>query len=85
MFVIFCFCRLLFIIVFFLSAIAGNIIPAIATANAMIAGLVVLYAFRILAQKVQQCPSIYLRPKSVHSKFVLAADRQLTKVNNTSI
>ncbi|XP_076264949.1 ubiquitin-like activating enzyme 2 [Rhynchophorus ferrugineus] len=66
---------------FQIKSIAGNIIPAIATANAMIAGLVVLYAFRILAEKVQQCPSIYLRQKSVHSKFVLAADRQLTKAN----
>lgn len=63
-----------------ISAIAGNIIPAIATANAMIAGLVVLYAFRLLVEEYEKCPSIYLRQKSVHSKFILAADKQLTKV-----
>lgn len=62
------------------AAIAGNIIPAIATANAIIAGLVVLYAFRLLVEEYEKCPSVYLRQKSVHSKFVLAADKQLSKV-----
>lgn len=67
--------------VIFLVAIAGNIIPAIATANAMIAGLVVLHAFRVLLQDYQKCPSIYLRQKSIHSKFVLAADKQIEQAN----
>ncbi|XP_066149326.1 SUMO-activating enzyme subunit 2 [Euwallacea fornicatus] len=66
---------------FQVKSIAGNIIPAIATANAIIAGLVVLYAFRVLIDEFEKCPSIYLRQKSVHSKFVLAADKQLSKAN----
>lgn len=47
----------------------------------MIAGLVVLHAFRVLGEDYDKCPSIYLRQKSVHSKFVLAADKQLSKAN----
>ncbi|CAG9859331.1 unnamed protein product [Phyllotreta striolata] len=66
---------------FEIKSIAGNIIPAIATANAMIAGLVVLHAFRVLLQEFEKCPSIYLRQKSVHSKFILAADKQITAAN----
>nr|CAI5838702.1 unnamed protein product [Callosobruchus analis] len=68
---------------FEIKSIAGNIIPAIATANAMIAGLVVLYAFRVLAEEYDRCPSVYLRAKSIHSKVVLAADKQITKANPT--
>lgn len=66
---------------FTIKSIAGNIIPAIATANAMIAGLVVLHAFRCLTQQFEKCPSVYLRKKSVHSKFILAADKNLTAAN----
>lgn len=66
---------------FQVKSIAGNIIPAIATANAMIAGLVVLYAFRLLIEEYEKCPSVYLRQKSIHSKFLLAADKQLSKAN----
>ncbi|CAG9824919.1 unnamed protein product [Phaedon cochleariae] len=68
---------------FAIKSIAGNIIPAIATANAIIAGLVVLQAFRVLVQEYEKCPSVYLRKKSVHSKFLLAADKQVTKANPT--
>lgn len=66
---------------FRISAIAGNIIPAIATANAMIAGAVVLYAFRVLQEDYQHCPTIYLRQKSLYSKVVLATDNGLQKPN----
>lgn len=62
-------------------AIAGNIIPAIATANALIAGVVVLYAFRLLEEKYSQCPAIYLRQKSIYSRVILAADNDLQKAN----
>lgn len=47
----------------------------------MIAGLVVLYAFRCLAEDYEKCASIYLRQKSVHSKFILAADKQVSQAN----
>lgn len=47
----------------------------------MIAGLVVLHAFRVLVEEYDKCTSIYLRQKSVHSKFVLAADKQISQAN----
>jgi len=45
------------------SAMAGNIIPAIATTNAIIAGAVVLRAFNVLREKYEACPAVYLRRK----------------------
>ncbi|XP_049819539.1 SUMO-activating enzyme subunit 2 [Aethina tumida] len=59
------------------KSIAGNIIPAIASANATIAGLVVLYAIRVLSNKIEKCPNIHLRPKSRHSKLILSADKAI--------
>lgn len=64
-----------------IKSIAGNIIPAIATTNAMIAGLVVLIAFRVLAGDYEECQSIYLRQKSVHSNIILAPDYLIEKAN----
>lgn len=66
---------------FTIKSIAGNIIPAIASANAMIAGVAVLYAMRALEHQYDKCPSIYLRPKSMYSKFVLNTDKCLEKPN----
>ncbi|XP_060520679.1 SUMO-activating enzyme subunit 2 [Cylas formicarius] len=66
---------------FEIKSIAGNIIPAIATANAMIAGLVVLYAFRVLVGEYKKCPSIYLRQKSIHSKLILVTDTRMLVAN----
>lgn len=40
---------------------AGNIIPAIATTNAITAGIVVMRAFRILQEQYDQCQSVYVR------------------------
>ncbi|KAJ3072603.1 hypothetical protein HDU98_003326 [Podochytrium sp. JEL0797] len=39
---------------------AGNIIPAISTTNAIIAGLMVLQAFKILNNESDQCKNTYL-------------------------
>lgn len=39
-------------------AMAGNIIPAIATTNAVIAGLIVLEALKILNSDFQQCRTV---------------------------
>lgn len=62
-------------------AIAGNIIPAIATTNAMVAGLVVLVAFRVLSDEFDNCKSIYLRQKSIHSNSILAPENNFEKPN----
>lgn len=40
----------------------------------MIAGLVVLYSFRVLAGEYEKCVSVNLRQKSVHSKTVMSAE-----------
>ncbi|CAG9760606.1 unnamed protein product [Ceutorhynchus assimilis] len=66
---------------FDIKSIAGNIIPAIATANAITAGLVVLFAFRLLVEQYEKCNFVYLRPKSIHSRNILAADTTLPKAN----
>ncbi len=41
-------------------AMAGNIIPAIATTNAVIAGLIVLEALKILNSDFDQCRTVKL-------------------------
>lgn len=43
----------------------------------MIAGLVVLYAFRVLEEDYEKCVSVNLRQKSVHSKTLLSAESAL--------
>lgn len=40
------------------AAMAGNIIPAIATTNAVIAGLIVLEGLKILSGKIDQCRTV---------------------------
>ncbi|KAF4526857.1 hypothetical protein B566_EDAN013911 [Ephemera danica] len=42
------------------AAMAGNIIPAIATTNAIIAGLVCLRAFQIINQHLEDCKTVQL-------------------------
>lgn len=50
---------------------AGNIIPAIATTNAVIAGVVVLRAFHVLRGQFERCPSVYLRPRPDHRVSII--------------
>lgn len=44
----------------FSSAMAGNIIPAIATTNAVIAGLIVLEGLKILSGELESCRTVSL-------------------------
>lgn len=39
-------------------AMAGNIIPAIATTNAIIAGMMVMLAFKILNKRLDDCKTV---------------------------
>lgn len=39
---------------------AGNIIPAIATTNAIIAGMIVMLAFKVLSSQLDKCKYTYL-------------------------
>ncbi|XP_074534335.1 SUMO-activating enzyme subunit 2 [Halichoeres trimaculatus] len=45
---------------FDVKSMAGNIIPAIATTNAVIAGLIVLEGLKILSGEIETCRSIFL-------------------------
>ncbi|KAF9983446.1 E1 ubiquitin-activating protein uba2 [Modicella reniformis] len=45
---------------FQVKAMAGNIIPAIATTNAIIAGMMVMLAFKILNNRLDDCKTSYL-------------------------
>lgn len=63
------------------SAIAGNIVPAIATTNAIVAGLAVLQAFRVLAKDFERCNTTYVRQKSSSAKTVLMTESVLIQAN----
>lgn len=49
---------------FDVKSMAGNIIPAIATTNAITAGVVVLHAFKVLEGHFEKCTSVYMRLKA---------------------
>lgn len=59
---------------------SGNIIPAIATTNAIIAGLMVVEALKILTGKIKDCRTIYLS-RQIKSKNRLLTPCLLEKPN----
>ncbi|XP_076181710.1 ubiquitin-like activating enzyme 2 [Ptiloglossa arizonensis] len=66
---------------FDIKSMAGNIIPAIATTNAIIAGIVVLHAFRILVNNLKACESVYLRSKMNHRNQLLVPEKNVNPPN----
>jgi ubiquitin-like 1-activating enzyme E1 B len=60
---------------------AGNIIPAIATTNAIIAGIVVLHAFNVLQNNLESCQTVYLRPKPTHRNQLIVPEKFLNPPN----
>lgn len=67
-------------IYFYFTYSKGNIIPAIATTNAIIAGLMVIECLKVLAGKVEDCRTIYLN-KQVKAKNRLLVPCHLEKPN----
>ncbi|KAH8706521.1 hypothetical protein BGZ61DRAFT_222642 [Ilyonectria robusta] len=76
---------------FDIKQMAGNIIPAIATANAIVAGLCVLQSFKVLKGEYTQSKEVFLTPFA--SARLLAPDRSrepnpdcpVCSVYNTSV
>lgn len=66
---------------FDIKSISGNIIPAIATTNAITAGISVLHAFKVLQDNYKQCQSVYMRLRPNGRNQLLVPDRQLTAPN----
>eukprot|EP01095_Lingulamoeba_sp_RSL-Kostka_P009222 TRINITY_DN3172_c0_g1_i1.p1 TRINITY_DN3172_c0_g1~~TRINITY_DN3172_c0_g1_i1.p1 ORF type:complete len:606 (+),score=241.75 TRINITY_DN3172_c0_g1_i1:801-2618(+) len=56
---------------FDVKAAAGNIIPAIATSNAIISGIIVLEAIKILNEQIDSCKYTYLLQNPSGSKRVI--------------
>lgn len=66
---------------FDIKAMAGNIVPAIATSNAMVAALVVLTALNVLRGKLEQCQTVYVRDFTTPVGYFIARERSLTQPN----
>lgn len=60
---------------------AGNIIPAIATTNAITAGLVVMRAFNVLLEQWEQCQSVYVRLRLNPRNQIFVPDRGKWLIN----
>ncbi|KAI5717667.1 hypothetical protein M8J77_009353 [Diaphorina citri] len=68
---------------FDIKSMAGNIIPAIATSNAIVAGLVVLHAIHVLQARFSSCQTVYLRKKPNHRDQMIVPEKYLTAPNPT--
>lgn len=66
---------------FEIKSMAGNIIPAIATTNAITAGMVVLHAFKVLRELFEQCPNVYMRLRPNARNQIITADKFLNPPN----
>uniref|UniRef100_T1H4C6 Ubiquitin/SUMO-activating enzyme ubiquitin-like domain-containing protein n=1 Tax=Megaselia scalaris TaxID=36166 RepID=T1H4C6_MEGSC len=60
---------------------AGNIIPAIATTNAITAGVVVMHAFKALAGEYEKCKSVYMRNTLNPQNYLLAPEKMIQPPN----
>uniref|UniRef100_A0A1B6DVJ7 SUMO-activating enzyme subunit n=1 Tax=Clastoptera arizonana TaxID=38151 RepID=A0A1B6DVJ7_9HEMI len=66
---------------FEIKSMAGNIIPAIATTNAIIAGLVVLFAMNILESQFDKCQTVYVRYKPNARDRLIVPEKKLMPPN----
>ncbi|KAJ1933712.1 E1 ubiquitin-activating protein uba2, partial [Linderina pennispora] len=57
--------------VFAVKAMAGNIIPAIATTNAIVAGMMALQAVNVVDHRLQDCFTVYLTYSSSHDRYYM--------------
>ncbi|XP_017053395.1 SUMO-activating enzyme subunit 2 [Drosophila ficusphila] len=66
---------------FEIKSMAGNIIPAIATTNAITAGISVMRAFKVLEAKLDQCKAVYARLRPNARNHFLVPDALLPGPN----
>ncbi len=59
---------------FEIKSLAGNIIPAIATTNAIVAGLIVLQALKVLDNRWKDCKTVFLRDRPTSSKLIVSSE-----------
>eukprot|EP00912_Choanoflagellata_sp_UC4_P002031 UC4_evm1s1299 len=64
---------------FDVKSMAGKIIPAIATTNAVIAGLIVLEAIKILDNRQDQLKNVYLKRTAVAGKIINTVKPEVPK------
>lgn len=65
---------------FEMKSMAGNIIPAIATTNAITAGVVVINAFKVLQEAYEQCPNVYMRLRPNARNQIIISDKSKTSL-----
>ncbi|XP_067645461.1 SUMO-activating enzyme subunit 2 [Eurosta solidaginis] len=70
---------------FEIKSMAGNIIPAIATTNAITAGVVVLQTFKVLQGQLEKCKSVYMRLRQNPRQQLLVPEKFLTAPNPNCI
>ncbi|KAJ2744654.1 E1 ubiquitin-activating protein uba2 [Coemansia sp. BCRC 34301] len=58
--------------IFETKAMAGNIIPAIATTNAVVAGMMVMQAIMVVSEQLPKCHTAYVSYNSKRSRSVLS-------------
>ena len=66
---------------FNVKEIAGNIIPAIATTNAIVAGMMVMLAFKILAGKIASAKNTYVVYGGERKQFLLSENIEVRNPN----
>lgn len=66
---------------FDVKSMAGNIIPAIATTNAITSGFVVLQAFKVLEEKYEQCQIVYMRLRANPRNQIFVPEKNLVAPN----
>lgn len=64
---------------------AGNIIPAIATTNAITAGIVALCAMKVLREQFDRCQSVYVRLRVNARNQILVPDKSMLNNEQTFI
>ncbi|XP_059620545.1 SUMO-activating enzyme subunit 2 [Phlebotomus argentipes] len=66
---------------FEVKSMAGNIIPAIATTNAIAAGMAVLHLLKVLKGQIESCQSVYMRLRPNPQNQIIVREKFLAKPN----